>query len=233
MRLLYTRIILCCNLQFDILFLKLLDLLVQVIKLCLILLNFLFVLRNPLLVLGRKFTLLLLQFLDLALPLVVSLVFEELNLVLELLNHFFLLLQLPVMHASRREVAALTSADSRYQILRIIAARCDCVRSCQVVATFHHSWSIVCVRCHTASELRQATDLIFGHLALLDWTDSAHVVLDVTCVESHTIITAIRLVISSAEGLDCRGVHSVDVGCHGLSNRSGYALGNRLVHSFG
>ena len=116
-RLLQVRVILGCYLQFDILFLKLLDLFVQVVKLSLVLLNLLFILGDPLFILGSQLEFVFFKLLYMLLPLVVPLALQEFDLGLELLDNVVFLLKLHVVEALRREVAALVAIDGRDQIL--------------------------------------------------------------------------------------------------------------------
>ena len=127
-------VIFCRYLQFDILLLKRLDLLVQVIELGLVFLYLFLVLGDPLLVLGLKLELVLLQLLNLLFPLVVTLGFQELNLGLQLLNDIVLLLQLHVDHTLRVEVAALVPVDSRDQVSRDVPSRSDGAAKRRVLA---------------------------------------------------------------------------------------------------
>ena len=111
--LLQVRIIFRRYLQFDVILLKLLNLLVQVVKLGLVLLDFILILGYPLFVLSHQFKFVLFELLNLFFPLVVSLTFEQLDLSLELLNHIFLLLQLHVVVALICKVTAVIAVDSR------------------------------------------------------------------------------------------------------------------------
>ena len=111
--LLQVRIIFRRYLQFDVILLKLLNLLMQVVKLGLVLLDFILILGYPLFVLSHQFKFVLFELLNLFFPLVVSLAFEQLDLSLELLNHIFLLLQLHVVVALICKVTAVIAVDSR------------------------------------------------------------------------------------------------------------------------
>ena len=64
-----------CHFQFDVVFLELLDLLMQVSELRLILLNLLLIFGDPFLILGCQFRFVFFKLFDLSLPLVIPFAF--------------------------------------------------------------------------------------------------------------------------------------------------------------
>ena len=102
-------VILSRHFELDIIFLQLLDLLVEVVKLGLVLFDFLLVLGDPFLVFGGKFDFIFFQLFNLSFPLIVAFRLKQFNLSLQLLDNVVFLIQLHRVESLSCEVTALVA----------------------------------------------------------------------------------------------------------------------------
>ena len=115
-------VILSRHFELDIIFLQLLDLLVEVVELGLVLLDFLLVLGDPFLVFGGKFDFIFFQLLDLSFPLIVAFRLKQLNLSLQLLNNVVFLIELHRVEPLSCKVTALVAIYGGKKIFGVVAA---------------------------------------------------------------------------------------------------------------